>query len=130
MKTAKIEIHPDFIIGQIDRRLFGGFLEHLGRSIYNGIYDPGNVLSDGNGFRLDVIQALKQLNISCVRYPGGNFASGYHWRNGIGNKEDRKPVLDLAWKSYEPNEFGNDEFMKLCKIMEWEPMLTVNLGTG
>lgn len=130
MQQVTLEVHPKFQIGTIDRRLFGGFLEHLGRAVYEGVYDPQSTLSDEAGLRKDVLSALEDLHLSCIRYPGGNFVSGYHWRNGVGPQKNRKPALDLAWKSLEPNTFGTDEFIAMCKKMRWQPMLTVNLGTG
>lgn len=130
MKHATLHIHPKFEIGTIDRRLFGGFLEHLGRAVYKGVFDPTSPHADDRGLRKDVLSALETLDISCMRYPGGNFVSGYHWRDGVGQLDSRKPKLDLAWKSLEPNSFGTDEFIALCKKMNWMPMLTVNLGTG
>lgn len=130
MKQATLEIHSKFTVGTIDRRLFGGFLEHLGRAVYGGVFEPNNSLSDSSGLRKDVLTALQELNMSCVRYPGGNFVSGYHWQDGVGPIDKRKPALDLAWKSLEPNTFGTDEFIALCRKMNWSPMFTVNLGTG
>ena len=129
-QKAVIQVHPDYTIGQVDPRLFGGFLEHLGRAVYTGVYDPDSPLSDDDGLRTDVMEALKPLALSTVRYPGGNFASGYHWEAGIGPKEGRRANLDLSWKSEESNQFGTDEFIALCRKMDWEPMITVNLGTG
>ncbi len=130
MKHITLHIHPKFAIGAIDRRLFGGFLEHLGRAVYEGVFDPASPNSDTSGFRIDVLDALKRLELSCIRYPGGNFVSGYHWKDGVGPKEYRKPKLELAWRSLELNTFGTDEFISLCRKMSWMPMLTVNLGTG
>ena len=86
--------------------IFGGFLEQMGRSIYEGVYDPGSRYADADGMRTDVIAALRELEMTIVRYPGGNFASGYHWRDGIGPREDRPAVRELAWQSLEPNRFG------------------------
>ncbi|NQT60647.1 MAG: alpha-N-arabinofuranosidase [Bacteroidetes bacterium] len=130
MKHVKLLIHPQFQIGEVDPRIFGGFLEHLGRAIYEGIFDPDNLLADIDGCRSDVINALRDLKLSIVRYPGGNFVSGYHWMDGVGLQEKRPENLELAWKSIEPNRFGTDEFISLCRKMNWDPMLTVNLGTG
>ncbi|HOL21414.1 MAG TPA: alpha-L-arabinofuranosidase C-terminal domain-containing protein [bacterium] len=130
MKKTVLNIHTGFQIGKVDERIFGGFLEHLGRAVYEGVYDPKSINADEDGFRKDVMSTLKRLNMTVMRYPGGNFASGYHWLDGVGPKDKRPVVRDLAWQTLEPNQFGTDEFIKLCKKMEWSPMLTVNLGTG
>jgi alpha-L-arabinofuranosidase len=119
----------EFSIAEVDRRIFGGFAEHLGRCIYEGIYDPGSPLSDENGYRKDVIKAIKRLDMPVMRYPGGNFVSCYDWRDGIGPKEKRPARVDYAWQSLETNEFGVDEFMPWCKLVNTEPMMAVNLGT-
>jgi len=116
-------------VGPVDRRVFGGFLEHLGRAVYDGIYDPGNPLSDESGFRLDVIEALKHMRMPLVRYPGGNFVSNYDWRDGIGPKEQCPPRPDSAWKVVESNQFGVDEFIEWCRRLDTEPYMVVNLGT-
>lgn len=100
----------------------------MGRAVYGGVYDPTSPRADAHGCRADVLDALRELNLSVIRYPGGNFASGYHWQDGVG--DERTPVRDLAWRSTEPNTFGSHEFLDLCERMGWEPMLTVNLGTG
>ena len=110
--------------------MFGSFLEHLGRAIYEGIYDPGNKLSDANGFRTDVLKEIKQLRVPIIRYPGGNFVSGYNWLDGVGPKKDRPVVLDKAWNTLESNQFGTDEFMTWCKLVGTEPLMGLNLGTG
>lgn len=130
METTRILLHPSFAIGPVDPRVFGGFLEHLGRAVYEGVYDPACRHADGEGFRSDVLAALARLRMTAMRYPGGNFASGYHWRDGVGPRADRPAVRDLAWQSVESNAFGTDEFVSLCRKMGWTPMLTVNLGTG
>lgn len=124
---AKVTLNTSFSAGQIDPRIFSGFLEHLGRSIYGGAYDPGNDLSNEDGIRLDVTDAMTGMNMPYVRYPGGNFVSNYDWRDGVG--PSRQPLPDFAWKTTEPNTFGTDEFMKWCKIVGTEPMMAVNLGT-
>ena len=110
--------------------MFGGFVEHMGRCVYEGVYDPTSAHADEHGCRRDVLDALGELRLTAMRYPGGNFASGYHWRDGIGPRSDRPTVRELAWQSLETNQFGTDEFIALCGRMGWEPMLTVNLGTG
>jgi alpha-N-arabinofuranosidase len=116
--------------GVLDPRIFSGFLEHLGRCVYEGVYDPGNPLSDERGFRRDVIESLRLLHMPLVRYPGGNFVSCYDWRDGIGPRDERPARLDYAWHSIEPNQFGTDEFMAWCKELGTAPMLAVNLGTA
>jgi len=130
MEPTTITLHTKFQIGQVDPRIFGGFLEHMGRAVYEGVYDPDCSCADKDGFRTDVLEALRRLSMTTIRYPGGNFASGYHWMDGIGPREQRPTVRDLAWKSTEPNHFGTHEYIKLCRKMGWTPMLTVNLGTG
>src|SRR3990172_6464628 len=130
MDTSTIQLHSKFQVGQVDARLFGGFLEHLGRAVYEGVYDPASVHADADGFRADAMSALRRLNMTAMRYPGGNFASGYHWEDGVGPRDKRPTVRELAWQSNEPNHFGADEFINLFHKMGWTPMLTVNLGTG
>jgi len=130
MDITTIDLHSQFQIGPVDPRLFGGFLEHMGRAVYEGVYDPDSVQADGDGIRSDVVSALRRLNMTAMRYPGGNFASGYHWEDGIGPLDKRPTVRELAWQSIEPNRFGTDEYIRLCRKMDWMPMLTVNLGTG
>ena len=104
-------------VAPLDRNLFGSFLEHLGRAIYEGIYDPGSKLSDANGFRKDVMDEIRQLGVPIVRYPGGNFVSGYNWLDGVGPKQDRPRVLDKAWNAMNTNQFGTNEFMAWCKAV-------------
>jgi alpha-N-arabinofuranosidase len=130
MKKTEIILHKDYQISPVDLRLFGGFLEHMGRAVYEGVYDPQSAHADADGFRTDVLKAMKPLGYTAMRYPGGNFASGYHWMDGIGPKEQRPTVRELAWQSLETNQFGTDEFVKLSRMMDWTPMMTVNLGTG
>jgi alpha-L-arabinofuranosidase len=125
---AYIDVHRR--IGAIDRNLFGSFLEHLGRAIYDGIYDPGSKLSDVNGFRKDVLAEVRELAVPIIRYPGGNFVSGYNWLDGIGPKQDRPRVLDRAWNTIDSNQFGTDEFMAWCKAAGTWPLMGLNLGTG
>jgi alpha-N-arabinofuranosidase len=117
-------------IASIDPNLFGSFLEHLGRAIYEGVYDPGSKLADSNGFRKDVIAEVRALGVPIVRYPGGNFVSGYNWLDGIGPKQDRPHVLDKAWNSLNTNQFGTDEFLMWCKAAGTLPLMGLNLGTG
>ena len=130
MDQTQITLHQDYSIGPVDPRLFGGFLEHLGRAVYQGVYEPDSSHADGDGFRTDVMDALRKMRLTALRYPGGNFASGYHWLDGVGPRAARPTVRELAWQSIEPNQFGTDEYMKLARKMDWMPMLTVNLGTG
>jgi len=117
-------------IAPLERNLFGSFLEHLGRAIYEGIYDPGSKLSDSSGFRTDVLNEIRQLGVPIVRYPGGNFVSGYNWLDGVGPKASRPRVLDKAWNSIESNQFGTNEFMAWCKAAGTAPLMGLNLGTG
>ncbi|HUL35119.1 MAG TPA: alpha-N-arabinofuranosidase [Candidatus Eisenbacteria bacterium] len=114
----------------LDRNIFGSFLEHLGRAIYEGIYEPQSKLSDSNGFRKDVLEEIRKLSVPIVRYPGGNFVSGYHWLDGVGPKSERPTVLDKAWNTIDTNQFGTNEFLAWCKDVGTEPLLAVNLGTG
>ncbi len=128
MDATTIHLHTRLAVGAVDLRIYGGFLEHMGRAVYGGVFDPDSPNADDEGFRTDVLDALRPLAFTTMRYPGGNFASGYHWRDGVG--PDRPAVRDLAWRSIEPNTFGTDEFLRLCRRMNWVPMLTVNLGSG
>jgi alpha-N-arabinofuranosidase len=125
-----ISVDPSAVLSTIDDNIYGGFTEHMGRCIYGGIYDPGNPLSDENGFRKDVIEAMKELNCPVVRYPGGNFVATYHWQDGIGPREKRPARPELAWIGTESNEFGTDEFLKWCEVVGTEPYLCLNFGTG
>jgi alpha-L-arabinofuranosidase len=115
---------------ELDRRLLGSFLEHLGRAVYTGVYQPDSPLADAHGFRSDVIGEVKQMGVPIMRYPGGNFVSGYNWLDGVGPKESRPTVLERAWNSLETNQFGTNEFMQWCRLVETEPLLGFNLGTG
>lgn len=130
MPTCAIHVHPSLFIDEVDDRIFGGFIEHLGRCIYTGIYDPDSHLADDQGIRKDVVELIRELGVTVIRYPGGNFASGYHWTNGVGPPEERVKVRDLAWQSLEPNTFGTDEFIDFCRLVGAAPMLCANLGTG
>ena len=125
-----IKLDPERQIGQINRDIFGGFAEHLGRHIYGGIYEPGSPLADENGFRADVLAAVRRLKMPLVRYPGGNFVSGYRWRDGVGPKETRPARVELAWETIESNQFGTDEFVAWCRAVGTEPYLVVNAGDG
>lgn len=130
MDRTTITLHSAYQIGEVDPRVFGGFLEHIGRAVYEGVYDPRSAHADEAGFRTDVLNAMRRLRMTAMRYPGGNFASGYHWMDGIGPREARPTVRELAWQSLESNAFGTDEYIALCRKMSWTPMITVNLGTG
>src|SRR5436305_730134 len=129
-QTRRIFIDSRRSIAPLDRNLFGSFLEQLGRAIYEGIYDPGSKLADSNGFRKDVMQEVRSLGVPIIRYPGGNFVSGYNWLDGVGPKQDRPRVLDKAWNSMNSNQFGTNEFMKWCKAVGTQPLMGLNLGTG
>jgi alpha-N-arabinofuranosidase len=129
VRKANVLIDRDFAIGHTDPRLFGAFVEHLGRCVYGGIYEPGHPTADKKGFRGDVLALVKELGPTIIRYPGGNFVSGYNWEDGVGPTESRPARLDLAWFSTEPNSFGTNEFIDWCKAADVEPMLAVNLGT-
>jgi alpha-N-arabinofuranosidase len=117
-------------LAPLHREVFGSFLEHLGRAIYEGIYDPQSKLSDSSGFRKDVLEEIRKLGVPIIRYPGGNFVSGYNWLDGVGPKANRPAVLDKAWNSMNSNEFGTDEFLAWCRLAGTEPLLGLNLGTG
>jgi alpha-L-arabinofuranosidase len=129
MRHAKVLLDRDFAIGDTDPRLFGAFVEHLGRCVYGGIYEPGHPTADEKGFRGDVLALIKELGPTIVRFPGGNFVSGYNWEDGVGPVEARPTRLDLAWFSTETNRFGTNEFIDWCRAAQVEPMLAVNLGT-
>lgn len=126
---AIITLHEEFTIGEVDPRLYGSFIEHLGRAVYGGIYEPGHPTADEQGFRGDVLELVRALNTPIVRYPGGNFVSGYNWEDGIGPKEKRPRRLELAWRSVETNQVGVDEFVDWCRKAGTQVMMAVNLGT-
>ena len=130
--NAPTRVYLDFrrTFPPLDRNLFGSFLEHLGRAIYGGVYEPGSKLSDPNGFRKDVLDEVKHLAVPIIRYPGGNFVSGYRWQDGVGPKKDRPRVLDKAWDSIETNQFGTNEFIAWCRLVGAAPLMGLNLGTG
>ena len=128
--SAKVGFDTAFNVGPIDRRIFSGFAEHLGRCIYEGLYDPQSTRADHQGFRADVIAALRPLGMPLIRYPGGNFVSCYNWKDGIGPRGKRPARPDYAWHSVESNAFGTDEFIDWCKAAGTAPMLAVNLGTS
>ena len=127
---ARVLIDPAHPWATLDRNVFGSFLEHLGRAIYEGIYDPGSPEAGPDGFRKDVLGEIQGLSVPIIRYPGGNFVSGYNWLDGVGPKKDRPTVLDRAWNTIETNQFGTDEFMAWCKKAQTTPLMAVNLGAG
>ncbi len=129
MKKSTISIDKHFIIGDIDNRIYGSFIEHLGRAVYGGIYQPESPVADEQGMRKDVIGLIRRLNVPVVRYPGGNFVSGYHWEDGVGPRTERPEKIDLAWSVIETNQFGMNEFMDWTKKADTSAMMAVNLGT-
>lgn len=129
MMKAAMKLDKDYTIGKIDPRLYGSFIEHLGRAVYGGIYEPGHPTADDQGFRQDVIDLVKALDVPVTRYPGGNFVSGFDWEDSIGPQKDRPHRLDMAWYTTETNEVGIHEFVSWCKKANTEPMYAINLGT-
>jgi alpha-L-arabinofuranosidase len=129
MLTSYVTVHPAYTVAPVPSRLFGSFVEHMGRCVYGGIFEPGHPEADVDGTRLDVIKMVREMGVSVVRYPGGNFVSGYEWEDGVGPAEMRPTRLDLAWRSRETNQFGTNEFMAWCRVAGVEPMMAVNLGT-
>src|SRR5262245_58033499 len=127
---ARIKVDLDRTIGDVDPLLFGNFAEHLGRMIYGGIYDEKSPLSDQQGFRKDGLEAVRGMGVSILRWPGGNFASGYNWKDGIGPKEQRPARPELAWNDVETNRFGTDEFLKYTETIRAEAYICVRLGVG
>jgi Alpha-L-arabinofuranosidase len=122
-------IDKNFTVAAVDPRVYGSFIEHLGRAVYGGIYDPGHPTADANGFRQDALEAIRALNVPIIRYPGGNFVSGYNWEDGVGPKSERRRLLELAWWTTETNEVGTNEFADWAKLAGTEVMMAVNLGT-
>lgn len=129
-QNARIKIDLERTIGEVDKHIYGNFVEHLGRCVYGGIYEEGSKLSDENGFRKDVMEAIKDLKPSIVRYPGGNFVSNYNWLDGVGPKEERIPRMELAWGTLESNRFGTNEFVEYARKISADPYISVNMGTG
>jgi alpha-N-arabinofuranosidase len=129
MASARLIVDNDFPLADLDRRIFGAFVEHMGRCVYGGIFEPDHPTSDSRGFRGDVLALTKELGPTIVRYPGGNFLSGYNWEDGVGPREERPRRPELAWFSTETNAFGTNEFIEWCRAADIEPMLGVNLGT-
>ncbi len=128
-KKVKMHIEREFYIGDVDQRIYGSFIEHIGRAVYGGIYEPGHPEADEAGFRKDVMRLVKELNVPIVRYPGGNFVSGYNWEDGIGPKDKRPNKLELAWMAVENNQIGTDEFAEWARRVGSDVMMAVNLGT-
>lgn len=126
---ATLIADKSFVIAEVDKRIYGSFIEHLGRAVYGGIYEPGHPSSNSLGFRGDVKSLVKELGVPIIRYPGGNFVSGYNWEDGVGSVEQRPKRLELAWRTIEPNEVGTNEFMSWAKEVGSEVMMAVNLGT-
>ena len=129
MKKASVILHKNFVIGKVDKRIYGSFIEHLGRAVYGGIYEPGHPEADEQGFRKDVIEMVKKLGVPLVRYPGGNFVSGFNWEDSVGPREQRPKRLDLAWFTTETNEVGMHEFADWCDAAGSEVVYAMNLGT-
>ena len=130
LRHARIKVDTDRVIGDIDRKIYGNFVEHLGRCVDGGVFEEGSKLSDPDGYRKDVFQAAKDLNIGLLRWPGGNFSSNYHWKDGIGPRDQRPPRLEMAWGTVESNRFGTHEFLKYTEELGTEPYICANLGTG
>src|SRR3712207_2008425 len=129
MQAAKVVLDPDLRIGEINTRVYGSFIEHLGRAVYGGIYEPEHPTADNAGFRRDVLELVSELKVPIVRYPGVNFVSGYDWEDGVGPKEARPRRLDLAWRTVETNQVGTNEFAEWARQANTEVMMAVNLGT-
>lgn len=129
MKNAKIKVVKGYEVSEIDERIYGSFVEHMGSVIYTGIFEPGHPQADEKGFRKDVLELIKKLNLAVIRYPGGNFTSGYNWEDTVGVVENRPKRLDLAWRAIEPNTFGLNEFFDWIKLTGASPIMTINLGT-
>jgi alpha-N-arabinofuranosidase len=130
-----LKLDPARRLGEVSPLVFGHFIEHIGRCIYGGVFEPGSPLADAQGFRRDVLEAMRRIGVPVLRWPGGNFASNYHWEDGIGPREQRPARFDLAWRSVEPNTFGTDEFLAYCTALSTErvpcrPYICVNTGTG
>ena len=129
MKKAQVIIDKEYLVGDVDKRLYGSFIEHLGRAVYEGIYQPESPFADENGFREDTLELVKELNVPIIRYPGGNYVSGFCWEDSVGPKEKRPARVDLAWHVIETNQFGLNEFSDWCKKAGSQVMIAVYLGT-
>jgi len=127
---ARLKIDTERVIGDIDPKIYGNFIEHLGRCIQGGVFDEGSPLSDARGFRRDVLEAAKKLNVTVLRWPGGNFSSNYIWTDGIGPRDQRPRRLEMAWGTVEDNRFGTHEFLDYVQLLGAEPYICANLGTG
>ncbi|MBO0722272.1 MAG: alpha-N-arabinofuranosidase, partial [Blastocatellia bacterium] len=127
---ARVKIDTERVIGEIDPKIYGNFIEHLGRCIDGGVFLEGSALSDSNGYRRDVLDATRKLNVSVLRWPGGNFVSNYHWQDGIGPRDQRPRRLEMAWGTVETNRFGTHEFLQYVEMLGAEPYICVNLGNG
>ena len=127
---ARIKIDTDRVISEIDPMIYGNFVEHLGRCVEGGVFQEGSTLSDANGFRKDVLEASKNLHVGVLRWPGGNFSSNYHWKDGIGPRDQRPPRLEMALGTVESNRFGTHEFLQYAEMMGTRPYICANLGTG
>ncbi len=127
---TRIVVDPGRAVGHLDRNVFGGFIEHLGRCIYGGVYDEGSALADERGFRKDVLALVRDLRVGVLRWPGGNFVSNYHWTDGIGPRDARPRRPELAWGGEESNRFGTDDFLAYCAELGTEPYICLNMGTG
>ena len=130
VEQARVGVDTRRVLGAIDPAVYGQFIEHVGRAIYGGVFEPGSPLADGDGYRVDAIDACRELKPSVLRWPGGNFASGYHWRDGIGPVADRPARHDLAWDALEPNTFGTEEFLEVARRLDSRPYLNLNVSTG
>lgn len=130
MYQAQLFVNRVFLGAEINPYLYGSFVEHMGRVVYSGIYEPGHREADEDGFRKDVLELVQKMGVTCVRYPGGNFVSNYHWQDGVGPRDLRPRHREIAWRSIETNEFGTDEFMKWAQKAGVMPILAVNHGTG
>ncbi|GKQ40361.1 alpha-N-arabinofuranosidase [Streptomyces sp. A012304] len=131
MRTARFTLDPAFTVGEVNPRLFGSFVEHLGRCVYTGVYEPDHPTADAEGLRTDVLDLVRELGVTTIRYPGGNFVSGYKWEDSVGPAEERPRRLDLAWRSTESNRFGLSEYIAFLRKIgpQAEPMMALNLGT-
>jgi alpha-N-arabinofuranosidase len=127
---ARMKVDTERVIGDIDPKLYGNFIEHLGRCIDGGVFEERSPLSDGNGYRKDVLEAARKLNVTILRWPGGNFSSNYHWMDGIGPRDQRPPRIEMAWGTVESNRFGTHEFLNYAEMLKTEPYVCCNLGTG
>ncbi|HLV09114.1 MAG TPA: alpha-N-arabinofuranosidase, partial [Halanaerobiales bacterium] len=130
MNRAKAVFDKDFVIGEVDKRISSSFIEHLGRCVYDGIYEPGHKTADSNGFREDVKELVRELGVTAIRYPGGNFVSGYNWKDGVGPIEHRPRKKELAWNTIETNQVGINEFARWLDDIGVGMIMTANLGSG